>query len=240
MAEAAQQGSEGSLVIALVGAESTGKSTLAPALAARIAAETGLRCTSVDEHLRQWCEREQRTPRADEQRAIAQAQQDRIAAAAATHDVIITDTTALMVAVYSRLVHDDRSLDAWAAALHRQSVAHTLVTALDLPWVADALQRDGPQVRDRVDAILRELLAAQAIGWSLVAGSGEARLSSALDALAPLLRARAAPGSGLFTRLAARDAAMPQWQWVCEKCDMPDCEHALRTAATSIQNAIAR
>ena len=38
----------------------------------------------------------------------------------------------------------------------------------------------------------------------------------------------AAQGSGLFTRLAARNAAQPAWQWVCEKCDVPDCEHRLR------------
>jgi hypothetical protein len=44
----------------------------------------------------------------------------------------------------------------------------------------------------------------------------------------PLLARIAAPGSGLFTRLAARDAAQPAWRWVCETCDVPDCEHALR------------
>mgnify|MGYP003542376728 CR=1 FL=1 len=43
-----------------------------------------------------------RTPLAEEQRAIAQTQQDRIAAAAATHDVVVADTTAAMIAVYSR------------------------------------------------------------------------------------------------------------------------------------------
>ena len=216
------------LVIAIVGAESTGKSTLAPALARRIAAETGLVCTHVEEHLRSWCEQSGRTPRIDEQRAIAQVQQDRIAAAAATHDVVVADTTAMMIAVYSRWVFGDRSLDTWAAAEHARLVDHTLVTALDLPWVPDGLQRDGEHVRAPVDAMLRELLATHGIGWSLVSGSGDARTERALDAVAPLLRPRAAPASGLFTRLAARDAAQPAWQWVCEKCDVPDCEHRLR------------
>ena len=216
------------LVIAIVGAESTGKSTLAAALARRIAAETGLVCTHVEEHLRSWCEQSGRTPRIDEQRAIAQVQQDRIAAAAATHDVVVADTTAMMIAVYSRWVFGDRSLDTWAAAEHARLVDHTLVTALDLPWVPDGLQRDGEHVRAPVDAMLRELLATHGIGWSLVSGSGEARTECALDAVAPLLRPRAAPASGLFTRLAARDAAQPAWQSVCEKCDVPDCEHRLR------------
>jgi nicotinamide riboside kinase len=218
------------LVIAIVGAESTGKSTLALALAQRIAAETGLRCTPVDEHLRTWCEQMGRTPRIDEQRGIAQAQQDRIEAAAASHDVVVADTTAAMIAVYSRFVFNDRSLDAWAAAEHARSAQHTLVTALDLPWVADGLQREGEHVRGPIDAMLRELLGAHGIGWSLIGGSGEARIDHALDAVTPLLGLRAVQGSGLFTRLAQREAAQPAWQWVCEKCDVPDCEHRLRRA----------
>ncbi len=218
------------IVIAIVGAESTGKSTLALSLAQRIAKETGLTCTHVDEHLRTWCEQMGRTPRIDEQRGIAQTQQDRIAAAAASHDVVVADTTAVMVAVYSRFVFNDRSLDDWAAAEHARSVQHTLVTALDLPWVADGLQREGEHVRAPVDAMLRELLAAHGIGWSLVVGSGGTRLDNALNAVTPLLLQKTAGSSGLFTRLAQRDAAQPPWQWVCEKCDVPDCEHRLRKA----------
>lgn len=218
------------LVVAIVGAESTGKSTLAAALAQRVAQETGLACTHVDEHLRAWCEQMGRTPRIDEQRGIAQTQQDRIAAAAATHDVVIADTSALMIAVYSRFVFNDRSLDVWAGAAHADSVQHTLVTALDLPWVSDGLQREGEHVRVPVDAMLRELLAAHGIGWSLVSGSGQTRVDNALNAVTPLLSRRTASHSGLFTRLAQRQAAQPAWQWICEKCDVPDCEHRLRRA----------
>jgi nicotinamide riboside kinase len=221
-----------SLVIGVLGAESTGKSTLAAALAERIAADTGLAATHVDEHLRTWCERNGRTPRIDEQRAIAEAQQDRIAAAAGTHDVVVADTTALMVAVYHRLVFGDRSLDAWAGAAHAEAVDLTLVTALDIPWVPDGLQRDGPHVRAPVDALVRELLGEHGIGWSLVSGEGLARVDSAFDAAAPLLRERAAPGGGLFTRLATREAAQRQGPWVCAECDDPDCEHRLRALRT--------
>ena len=223
----------GGLVIAIVGAESTGKSTLAAALSQRIADETGLTCTPVDEHLRTWCEQMGRTPRIDEQRGIAKTQQDRIAAAAATHDVVVADTSALMIAVYSRFVFGDRSLDTWAAAEHARSVQYTLVTALDLPWVADGLQREGEHVRAPIDAMLRELLTTHDIAWSLVCGSGDARVDNALSAVTPLLRRRAPPGSGLLTRLAQSDAAQPAWQWVCEKCDVPDCEHRLRQALGS-------
>jgi nicotinamide riboside kinase len=213
-------------VIALLGAESTGKTTLAAALAQRLADETGLRCTWVPEWLRLWCEQQGRTPRADEQAAIAREQHARIAEAAVTHELVVCDTTALATAVYSQLLFADESLHEEATALHRAQVSLTLLTALDLPWVADGLQRDGPQVREPVDAALRALLQAQRLPWVLVSGAGEARLEAAVNAVAPLLRRRATPRDGLFTRLAQRNAEAPAWQWVCEKCDVPECEHA--------------
>ena len=173
-------------VIALLGAESTGKTTLARALAERLAQETGQRATWVPEVLREWCEAAGRTPRADEQRAIAQAQHARIEEAASAHALVVCDTTALMTAVYSRLVFGDRSLDAWAVQAHAR-VSLTLLTALDLPWVADGLQRDGPQVQQPVDAALQELLHAHALPWVRVAGHGPARLETAWAAVRPLL-----------------------------------------------------
>ena len=173
----------GALRIAIVGAESTGKTTLAAALAAHLALTTQQRVDWVPEVLREWCDRAGRTPHAHEQAAIMQAQHDRIEAAAATHDIVVCDTTALMTAVYSQLVFGDRSLDTRAADLHR-SMALTLLTALDVPWVADGLQRDGPQVRRPVDRALRELMAAQGLAWNLVSGEGQARLQSAAAAAA--------------------------------------------------------
>jgi len=215
-------------VIAIVGAECTGKSTLAEALAARLASETGLACVAVPEYLREWCDRIGRTPGSEEQAFIAVEQRRRIEAAAAGHDIVVADTTPLMTAVYSRIVFDDRSLDDTAGRWHAQRVTHTLVTALDLPWQADGHQRDGPQVRAPVDTLLQELLGAHRIAWSRVGGTGALRLEAALDAVAPLLRRTAPAGSGLFTRLAARDAAQPAWRWTCD-CDDPGCEHRLRS-----------
>jgi nicotinamide riboside kinase len=227
MVGAGEIGQRHGRVIALVGAESTGKSTLAAALARRLAEATGLACTAVDEVLREWCELQGRTPRLEEQAGIAAEQQRRIEAAAAAHDVVVADTTPLLIAVYSRIVFDDRSLDEPAGRWHAEHVALTLVTALDLPWTADGHQRDGEHVREPVDAALRELLAAHRITWSRVAGFGPARVESALDAVAPLLRSASNPKPGLFTRLAEREAGEPDWPWVCETCDVPECEHLL-------------
>ena len=215
------------LRIAIVGAESTGKTALAQALAGRLAALTGRRCTWVGEWLRDWCEREGRTPRPDEQAAIAEQQHRLIDAAAANHELVVCDTTALMTAVYSGLLFDDRSLETYAIAQQRRC-ALTLLTALDIAWVADGLQRDGPQVRGPVDDRLRAVLIGHQIPWSLVSGQGDARLEAAVDAVAPLLRRDGTGGTGLFSRLAARDAAPAGRAWLCLDCDDADCEHQLR------------
>jgi nicotinamide riboside kinase len=214
------------LRVAIVGAESTGKTTLAQALAARLAARTGHRVAWVPEVLREWCSRFGRTPLAHEQAPLLQAQHDRIDEAAASHAIVVCDTTALMTAVYSRLVFGDGSLDERAAALHR-GMSQTLLTALDLPWVADGLQRDGPQVREPVDTALRSLLTRHGLPFAVVGGRGTQRVDNAMAALAPLLRATTPPGEGLFRRLeAGRTAARG---WACECCD-PGAEKALLRA----------
>ena len=224
----------GGIVIAVVGAESTGKTTLVAELADRIPRVTGLGCAAVDEWLRLWCDHEGRTPRPDEQAAIAREQAARIARAAAQHPVVVADTTPLMTALYSSLLFGDESLRDEAVRWHRDHCELTLLTALDLPWVADGHQRDGEHVRAPVDTLLRRWLGEAGIGWSLVAGHGPQRVQAALDATSALLRRQARPGTGQFTRLAERDASRDAMLnpggpgWVCADCDDPDCEHRLR------------
>ena len=180
------------LLIAVLGAESTGKTWLAQALSEQLAQTTGLRCTWVPEWLRQWCELQGRTPMRDEQEQIALTQQACIEAAAQTHDIVVADTTALMTAVYSLQVFGDDSLRHFALEL--QGRMHlTLLTALDLPWVADGHQRDGPHVREPVDAVLLQWLTQAGLPFVRVSGQGDARLecaSRACEAVLPHLGQR--------------------------------------------------
>ena len=206
--------------IAIVGAESTGKTVLAQALATELAGSTGLSCIAVPELLRGWCEREGRTPRPEEQAAIAAEQAAAIDAAALAHDIVVCDTTPLMTAIYSDYIFGDRSLIAQGQDFHRRCDI-TLLTALDIAWEFDGLQREGPHVRPPIDALIRRALIEGRLAWSVVSGRGRARLDSALDAVTPLL---ARPGTGLFTRLENRQAALPDWRWPCD-CDVPECEH---------------
>ena len=199
----------GAMIIAILGAESTGKSTLARALHDALAAQ-GRRVARVDEVLREFCDARGRTPQQHEQAGIAAEQTRRIDAAAQTHDIVIADTAALQIAVYSDLVFGDRGL--YDSALQAQApYAHTLLCAVDLPWVADGLQRDGPQVREPVDALLRTALRRHARGYAVVGGQGAQRTAAALAVLQP----------------PRAQAPAPRWQWLCERCGDPDCERHL-------------
>ena len=195
---------------ALLGAESTGKTQLSEALRDALAAE-GRDAVVVAEYLREFCMREGRTPRRNEQQGIAAEQTLRIARAASRHDIVLADTTALMIAVYSDQIFDDSSLYAEAESAQRRCHA-TLLTALDLPWRADGLQRDGPHVREPVDARVRAALRRSGVAFSVVSGSGAERLSNALIVLR---RALDPP---------ADDARSPRWRWTCERCGDAACE----------------
>jgi len=76
------------------------------------------------------------------------------------------------------------------------------------------------------DAVLRAALLKSGESWSVLPADPALQLEAALDALTPLLLKRSPPCPGLFSRLQAREAAQPAWRWVCEKCDVPECEHA--------------
>ena len=202
-----------SLVVALLGAESTGKTTLARSLAQTLVAE-GRSVALVGEYLREFCDGHGRTPREDEQIGIADEQTRRIELAARDHDIVIADTTALMIAVYSEIVFGDKSLYARAEAAHRQRCDLTLLTALDLPWQADGLQRDGPHVREPVDALVRAALGRAQVPWSVVFGIGGARSDAAL---ASVRRALTPPGGD-------EDSRNARWHWHCERCGDAGCE----------------
>ena len=198
--------------IAILGAECTGKSTLAQALTEQLQAQYP-GTVWVAEYLREWCDSHGRTPQPQEQAAIAAEQMRRVQAQAHA-PLLLTDTAPLMTAIYSDLLFNDPSLYPQALAQHRLFDL-TLVTGLDLPWVADGLQRDGVAMRARVDSQLRALLQRHGLGYSTVYGQGEARARNACQAIRYAL--------GAPRPRVSRSA----WSWPCEKCSDPQCEHRL-------------
>lgn len=212
------------LRIALLGAESTGKTTLSHAMAQRLRA-CGHRVEVVPEVLREWCERERRTPRPEEQMPIAQAQEQRVDEAAARADIVITDTTALITAIYSAMLFDDGDLYQFALARQR-TYDLNLMTGLDVAWTGDGV-RDGPHSRDAFDALLRQALGKAGVDWRVVYGQGEQRTLNALEAVAAV-----APWAWAAT---ASDEDLDRWSRLkatCEKCGDARCEHRLFTGLT--------
>lgn len=204
--------------IAILGAESTGKTQLASALWTALNQPAGS-AVWVQEVLRQWCDAQQRTPTKDEQLTIAHEQTRHIESVPATQ-AVIADTSALMTAVYSDVLFHDDSLYPYALAAHR-AMDITLVTGLDLPWVADGIQRDSPQGREKIDQRLRTILQAHRINYSMVYGSGAARTSSALAVIAH------------HTQQRNIGSKPKRWKWTCSECFDPDCEHRLFSALTT-------
>jgi nicotinamide riboside kinase len=203
--------------IALLGAESTGKSDLGRQLERHFVAQ-GKSVQHVPEYLRTWCDQHQRTPRRDEQLGIA-TEQIRQIYSAATCDVLISDTTPVMVAVYSDFIFGDDSL--YDMALNFQlSFDITLLMGLDIPWVADGIQRDGPHVREPVDAKIRAALARGGINYQVVYGSGEVRLQNALRCINSTFEDNESQKTTQNQTLRLRN-------WVCERCSDPICEHRL-------------
>ena len=208
------------VTIALLGTESTGKTQLSSAMATALAAQ-GHAAVVVPEWLRTWCDREGRTPWPDEQLAIAQTQAAQVDEAvrrlrcqASTRPAyVIADTSSLMTAIYSDWLFGDPSLYPMALA-HQRAFDHTLVTGLDLPWIADGLQRDGPQVREPIDTLLRAKLAEGGVPYKVIYGVGEERVGNAMSAI----------GTSLLPEAPQNVSG---WTWSCDKCSDPACEHRL-------------
>lgn len=168
-------------LICLIGAECTGKTTLAQALAQEF---SGL---WVPERLRLFCDALQRTPLQYEQSDLLeqQARDEEVALEKATDQgqcFVFCDTAPLLTAVYSDFVFGDRSLYPRARELHAR-YAMTLILEPDLPWVADGLQRDGAHVQKPIHFKIAQELRGMGSLHYRVTGSGEARLASARAAV---------------------------------------------------------
>jgi NadR type nicotinamide-nucleotide adenylyltransferase len=165
--------------IAILGAESSGKSTLAAALA------THYNTLWVPEYLREFVDSTGRVPHEDDQCIIARIQMEREdAAAARAARFLFCDTTPLMTGLYSRWYWG--RVDAQLALLERRhDYAYTIVTAPDSPWEADGLQRESEAVRQRVHEQVLQTLKERAIPYLLVSGSLQQRMLQASQLLDP-------------------------------------------------------
>lgn len=168
-------------LICIIGAESTGKTTLAQALAVQFD------CPWVPEYLRAFCESRGRTPTQHEQSLILETQvinvmSTQVRAQQRKCPFVFCDTAPLLTAIYGDFVFGDQSLYARARELHSR-YALTLLLAPDIPWVADGMQRDGAHVRRPITNVIERELAAVGARVNRISGHGSDRIRVAMQAI---------------------------------------------------------
>jgi nicotinamide riboside kinase len=172
------------LLVCLIGAECTGKTTLARALAQHFSG------FSVPEYLRSFCDQQGRPPNADEQALVMRAQFEQeaqivVQARQAGCGYVFCDTAPLLTAIYSDFYFADTSLYEAAHALYGR-YALTLVLTPDVVWVPDGLQRDGNPARVAVQTMVQHVLQSRRYPYVEVSGAGDRRLQSAILAVETL------------------------------------------------------
>ena len=165
--------------ICLHGPESTGKSTIAPRLAARLGG------TVVDEYGRTYAEANGIDFTMADLVAIASGHDARTREAIARgFDPVILDTDPLMTAVWADMLFGARDpwFDAWTGTADLY-----LLFDIDLPWIEDGTRMFGTaDARRRFFELSRAELDRRGVRWALVSGQGEARFNAALAAVAPV------------------------------------------------------
>lgn len=174
--------------VSVVGAESTGTTTLARDLAEHY------QTVWVPEYGREYCENLQSAGldlwtyqwRSPEFTEIARKQQElEDALARQANRILICDTDVLATGIWHERYLGSVSPEVdMIAASHRHSLY--LLTDCDLPFVQDGL-RDGETIRQWMTRRFEEVLAERGLPWLKISGQGEKRLSAAVREVDKLL-----------------------------------------------------
>jgi len=162
--------------ICILGAESTGKTTLARQLAEHFST------TWSPEFAREYLEKKKTPCTLDDIPLIAREQvtaEDR--AARQADRFLFCDTDLLVTSLWSEFYFDKVPAEVAAMERHR-CYALYLLTAPDLAWVHDGL-RDAPQKREWFHNRFNQELSARGAGFVEIAGHGEARFDNARRAV---------------------------------------------------------
>lgn len=171
--------------VVLLGAESTGKTTMAERLAARYGAAW------VPELARGWLALRGNAFGPDDLIAIAEAQTAAEAEATLRADrVVFCDTDALVTAVYGERYFG--AAPPRVLALSQSRADLRLLFHPDVPWVPDAI-RDLPDERAALHARFERALAERSLPWADVRGGWEERLETCISAVDALLAGPARP-----------------------------------------------
>ena len=163
--------------IVVTGSECTGKTTLSAALALHYAAPMAT------EFVRDFVQEKGAAPELSDVEDIARGQ---IAGedlhTAAGPELVILDTDLLSTWVYSH--HYYGECPAWIGqAITARQADLYLLAGIDVPWSADAAQRDRGHMREEMQRFFRDELSLRGFDFIDVSGSLEERLTSATAAI---------------------------------------------------------
>ena len=165
--------------IFLTGVESTGKSTLAPRLAAHFGGVV------MPEYGRQWAQTHGVDFTPDALRAIASGHiAGRVQLEADHPALIIEDTDIVMTSAWARMLQGTR--DPVLSAIPATADLYLLFAA-DTPWVDDGTRQFGGRERKRFHAIIADELHQRGLTPRLVAGTWAEREAMAIEAITALL-----------------------------------------------------
>ncbi|MBN8588815.1 MAG: AAA family ATPase [Rhodothermia bacterium] len=159
--------------VAILGAESTGKTTLAQKLA------ESYQTAWVPEYGRSFVAKHNRLPKQEEMLFIAEQQiVTEKKTALLANQVLFCDTTPLTTAIYAKHYFGISDGPLWDLAKNH-SYDLVLLAEDDIPWEADGLQRDGLIVRTALQKVFKNTLADLNIPFYVIEGSLQKRLLQA-------------------------------------------------------------
>ncbi|MBC7522216.1 MAG: AAA family ATPase [Sandarakinorhabdus sp.] len=162
--------------VCLTGAESTGKSTLAPLLAA------GFRGVVMPEYGREWAQTHGLNFTRQALRDIAAGHIAARTALEAQHPaLIIEDTDIVMTSAWSVMLHGGR--DPVLSAIPASAGLYLLFSA-ETPWIDDGTRQFGGNQRARFAAVIEKELALRGIAPVVIAGDWAERQIAAEAAIA--------------------------------------------------------
>ena len=168
--------------VVLMGAESTGKTTLAAALAKHY------KTTWAAEYLRLFVDNKGALPEESDVYAIAQGHLKLVAQMRPqARRVLFVDTDLFTTCVYQRIYFGSCPSDIEESALSHRSGLY-LFTEPDIPWEPDPGQRASPEERLRSHALLRAETKKHALNTVSVKGTRAERFNTAVAAVDQYLR----------------------------------------------------